>query len=266
MTRDMSRVQTSCQLLDAVERCAFGYYNGPNPNPDSKPFQLAFNARIKFYYRFFVSGGAKHRASNSILLDLCNYLRYIRADRVTRIAAATANMTEMQQMLAEVNAQEIYVKDSPVTYHFTDGYKLQDHEYMQELGRRLYRAIQGRNIKQELMRISQQANPTLVLPRTGGVITIREKMIDVLSQAAKTLSVAREWEAMAFTSCLGSSVPQETHEYERELAELLASIDFDTDPDEIIKEIKESKDKSKLKKYLKYKNKYLNLKKQLNLL
>jgi len=52
-------------------------------------------------------------------------------------------------------------------------------------------------------------------------------------------------------------------------AEMLADIDFDTDPKDIEDQIKillakELQDRHKLK-YLKYKIKYLNLKKQLNL-
>jgi hypothetical protein len=147
-TRDAGVIGYCREILDTVERCALGFYSmDKDQHPQEELLSMAFNARIKFYNRFFVETGAKHASRDPTLLHVCDYLRYTRAHEGTRRVAARTNMQVMEQMLSTVNAREIWMgKNTPPVYSFDDDYKLKS-DQMPSLAKQLYKAIQGTQMK-----------------------------------------------------------------------------------------------------------------------
>jgi hypothetical protein len=263
-------IEHSCAMLDRIEMTALAWYHQyPELSGDHK-LMYAFNARIKFYHRFFVDHGAKHRGDH-VLVAACDYLRSLRLNSRERSVHTEQNQKTLERMLRTIGARESYVK-GVASYSFCSvdnkpAYILQDPNQMRDLGCRLYKAIQGQRIIQQL---ETQQNRAIVIGKDQNdndkIVRVTRRLIDSLPFAAAAISKGREWEERAYTSCLGSSNDSASHKFERKVAALLATIDFNTNPDDIFAEIELLYRQKMLKKYLKYKEKYLNLKKQLNLL
>ena len=138
------------------------------------------------------------------------------------------------------------------------------------------KAIQGKIIIDELIELSQSGTSIKVdelrmnsderIESVKKDIHITEELIQLLPRTIQALHNARRLESIAFTSCLGINnfnKAEISHDHELELAEELANIDLDTDPIVFQTEINKLISKQMLKKYLKYKTKYLNLKNNL---
>jgi hypothetical protein len=311
--RDMSFAHSCKGLLDSVERCALGFWTMKNTRKSQKDLlESAYAARISFYHSFFVEPGAKHASDSQELVDVCDYLRSTRASISIRQGARAKNMQTMDTMLSRISIQEIWAANP--TYNFLDPeyvsqLQVQQVSQLPRLAKKLYKAIQGQAIIDDLRTLMSNKSAMVITRRTRGAgaapaagagaavavgmgtapaagagaavavgmgaapagnkinVQVTQLHIDLLPWAAETLSAAREWETLAYTSCLGTTSDAIfSHDYEKNLADLLASIDFESNPDDIFAEIELLYRQKMLKKYLKYKEKYLNLKKQLNLL
>ncbi len=256
-------IKDSCHILDTIEKIALAHYDSKNLTNEEK-LKHAFNARIKFYHRFFVDHGAKHKGDH-VLVTACDYLRSLRLNKHERSAHKRQNQVTLETMLRTIGATESYVRGF-ASYSFCSvddkpAYTLKNPNKMRDLGCRLYKAIQGRKIIQQL---TSQRGKSIAIGTHKVIVT--DALIRLLPFASAAISKARDWETRAYTSCLGSSNDGGSHDFERDTAALLATIDFESDPNVIFAEIESLYRQGILKKYLKYKEKYLNLKKQLNLL
>jgi hypothetical protein len=266
--RNDTYIRDSISILDKIEICALHFYDKYHRTgslDQQEKLILAYSARIKFYYNVFVKTQAKHNNSpyNFELLDLCDYLRSVVTQNIHDNILTSECRREMLEMLKAVGVTSIDWSNSQnPRYKFKDNYSISDHHMMIKL----YKAILGHKIKNNLLEISRRNPPTIRAGLPERDINIRGHYIHLITTAANTLLKARSWEAAAFTSCLGSIIQSDAHDFEIRISEFIATIDFITNPKEIILEIADLKSKRMLKKYLKYKNKYLNLKKQLNLL
>jgi len=266
-------IEASCAMLDRIEMTALAYCHHSeffSKFSVEDKLMYAFNARINFYRRFFVASGAKHMGA-PVLVAACDYLRSLRLKPRERAAHTAQNQATLATMLGTIGASEAYSRGTS-TYSFrgvddNPPYQLRDPDQMDELGKKLYKAIQGQRIIQQLE--SQMGRAIVIGKDSLGVektVTVTRALIRSLPDAAMAISKAREWEERAYTSCLGSSNNSGSHVFERLTAQLLATIDFNNNPEDIMGEIRRLHREGNLKKYLKYKEKYLNLKKQLNLL
>jgi hypothetical protein len=267
-TKNDTYISVSIDILNRIEICALHFYDRyhkTQPLDQQEKLRYAYSARIKFYNNVFVKTQAKHNHPqwNSELLDLCDYLRHVVTQNDRDHALTRECRDEMLAMLKTVGVTRIDWSDNP-KFEFKNKYEISDHNNM----KKLYKAILGHKIRNNISEISKRTSPIIRAGLPEREITIRGHYNNnhLLVGAANTLLKARTWEAAAFTSCLGIIIRSDTHNFEIRLSEFIVSIDFNTIPSDFMKVIADLKSKNMLKKYLKYKNKYLNLKKQLNLL
>jgi hypothetical protein len=249
--------------LDFVESIAFlSKWNGSSLY---KPMFLAFKTRIKYYNERFVAKFAKHTGTPE-QKNSENYLRTLKIKKYKK----QFNQLQ-QQILSEMDIRIAGNKKNPV-YILCE--KKIENEQFNDLITKLNRAILGKIIKDELIELSQSGTSVTVYElrmnsdeRTESVekdIHITEGLICFIPETIRALHNARRLESIAFTSCFGINdfnKSEESHVHELEFVEKLANIDFDTDPTFFQMKINEFK--KMLKKYLKYKTKYLNLKNNL---
>jgi hypothetical protein len=248
--------------LDFVESIAFLSKSDSSSLYES--MFLAFKARIKYYNERFVAKFAKHTGTPE-QINSENYLRTLKIKKYKK------QFNQLQQQILSVLGIRKEGPEKKSVYFFDK--KRIVNEQFNDLITKLNRAILGKIIKDELIELSQSGTSVKVYElrmnpdeRTESVekdIHITEELIELLPRTIQALHNARRLESIAFTSCLGINnfnKAETSHEHELELAEKLASIDFDTDPTVFQMEINKIK---MLKKYLKYKIKYLNLKNNL---
>jgi hypothetical protein len=252
--------------LDFVESTAF--LN--NEDKDLKfAMELAFNVRTKFYLEHFVASHAKHEG----FPNTENYLRIITLPPNLKRVEEKASSIE-RDMLSEFELENKGTKKTPPLYIFRKvKMTLSNHTQLELLVKKFYRAHLSKTIMDEARDLIDE---TISHPHEGKMqpITITKKLVDSIPMTAQALFISRKLEFDAFSSCIGfkqSKKNVDHHSRELEYAQMLADIlaDLYTDPTQIINDIeallaKELQDRSKVK-YLKYKIKYLNLKKQLNL-
>ena len=246
--------------LDFVESTAFLLRSDHNLDSAMK---LAFNVRTDFYREHFVAPRAKHEGN---LQKTEIYLRLITMNNSLKEIKEEASILE-KKMLAQVGLERSGGKSK--NSYFVNGPKMtqENHNQMEILVKQFYRALLGRIIMRKF-----PIGTVMHHPHDQDTVTVTEDLIDSIPRTIQALRNARKLESEALLSCIGfeqSNKITEPHRRELEIVEMLADIDFETDPTQIIHHIealiaKELQDQSKVK-YLKYKIKYLNLKKQLNL-
>ncbi len=249
--------------LDFVESTAFLLNNYDDLN---FTMELAFNIRSNFYHEYFVAPGAKH-------VDYQNTENYIRIitlrDNLEKIEEETSILEK--EMLSRVGLVRTGGKSK--NSYIVNGKKMTqvNHNHMEILVKQYYSALLGRIIIRDAINlIGTQINHDRYPEMEP--LTITKDLIDSIPQTIKASYNARKLEFDAMTSCIGfeqSNKITDPHKRELKTAQMLADIDFDTNPNQIIDNIgaliaKELEDHHQIK-YLKYKIKYLNLKKQLNL-
>ena len=248
--------------LDFVESTAFLLRSDHNLDSAMK---LAFNVRTDFYREHFIAPGAKHEGN---LQNTEIYLRLITMNHTLKIIKEEASEFE-KAMLSQVKLRRTGGKDRNIYFVNSDKMTPTNHSQMEILVKQFYRALLGRIIMRNFPIGTIMHHPH---KKDMQPLTVTQDLIDYIPMTIQALHNARKLEFEALLSCIGfeqSNKITEPHRRELEIVEMLADIDFETDPTQIIHHIKaliakELQDRSKVK-YLKYKIKYLNLKKQLNL-
>jgi hypothetical protein len=249
--------------LDFVESFVFlSNYNGSSLY---EPMFRAFKTRIKYYNERFVAQFAKHTGTSE-QINSESYLRTIYIKDYKK----QINVLQLQ-ILGELGIRRAGPEKKSVYFI---GEKKIENEVFNDLITKLNRAILGKIIKEELIKLTQSGTLVKVSERRMGAnghaesverdIHITEGLICFIPETIRALHNARRLESIAFTSCFGINdfnKSEESHVHELEFVEKLANIDFDTDPTFFQMKINDLK--KMLKKYLKYKTKYLNLKNNL---
>jgi len=252
--------------LDFVESTAFLLHNDDDLN---FTMELAFNVRNDYYHEHFVAPGAKHEGNHQ---NTENYLRLITMNNSLKEIQEKASIFE-REMLSQVGLVKAGGKSK--NSYIVKGKKMTqaNHNQMEILVKQYYRALLGIIIMSD----ARNLIGTIISHPHGkhdeiAPVTVTQDLIESIPITIRALRNARKLESEALLSCIGfeqSNKITEPHNRELRIVEMLADIDFDTNPNQIIDNIgaliaMELEDHHQIK-YLKYKIKYLNLKKQLNL-
>ena len=256
--------------LDFVEASVFLATIGSNPNPDLEhAIHVAFNARNCWYNNNVVNSSAKH-SGPELHQHLLKFLRssYAQLNEQQKVRVQRRH----QELLLQNGIQEIW-RGGEARLSFRDGHRIKDHSRILSLANAHYKALEGLTVLENFVHRQASQRPLVFRATVGGVTSTRappdiDEFIRGIPHIAIAMVTAREVEACAFDSCLGfeqDAATKDPHVYEQGLALRISEMNFNVLPQEFIRQILDAKRRDALKKYLKYKNKYLNLKKQLNL-
>lgn len=250
--------------LDFVEASVFLATIGSNPDLEHA-IHVAFNARNCWYINNVASSSAKHNGPE-MHQHLLQFLR-----------STYGQLNEQEKQLVQRRHQALLLQNGiREVWHgrarlsFVDDHRIKDHSRILSLAIAHYKALEGLTVVENFRRKQASLRPLVfnasgMQPRAPSDI---EEFISGIPHIARAIVIAREVEACAFDSCLGfeqDAATKARHVYEQGLALRIAEMNFNEHPSVFITQILEAKRRDALKKYLKYKNKYLNLKKQLKL-
>ena len=269
---------------------------------DSKPSTveqaqtLAFNERINYYYANFIDHNAKH-IGTKLELDICDFFRRVKGNIVTsdgrqidklpilqsarekyQLVIKKLDFHEEQTFVTACSASSAYHGSRWVAQSIDPKRLFIQTEAAEETRfgycATLFRSIQAVTLRQYLEQCISDGTQIDVVDqsRMPRRISITRDFIDNVPRVARCMTVARNLEKIAFTSLYVSDTTQDAvraaHDAEQEKSEEIDVMKWEATPDsieQIILQIKKLIHDKQFKKYLKYKNKYLSLKKQITL-
>lgn len=290
--------------LDKEQLEAYRKELASRPSTKEEAQTLAFNERINYYYANFIGHNAKH-IGTPLELDICDFFRRVKGNIVTsdgrqidKLPILQSAREEYQRVIKKLGFQEerTFVTacsacsassaSASSAYHgsrwvaqSTDPKRPFIQTEAAEETRfgycaTLFRSIQAVTLRQYLEQCISDGTQIDVVDqsRMPRRISITLEFIADVPRVARCMTVARNLEKIAFTSLYVSDTTQDAvraaHDAEQEKSEEIDVMKWEATPDsieQIIFQIKKLIQDKQFKKYLKYKNKYLSLKKQIAL-